>query len=224
MNWNGIISLLFACIEFILLINLIVFAEKNIINKMIMLLVAILTVYQTFEFLICNLLFNNSFLAYLAFAAISFLPPLNLLFNFRYFNYNRKILRLIFLPAVFFIIYYPFVIEKFEVVNCTVFYASYNYPLGTLFGFFYYIPIIISLLLLSAKKMKMQDKERIKQVNVLIYGELFISLPVILAFLMSAFHSYKLLNSIESIMCKFAFVFAISLVYFALNNKKVLNE
>ena len=224
MNWNGIISLLFACIEFLLIINLIVFAEKNIINKMIMLLVALLTIYQTFEFLICNLHFNNSFLAYLAFAAISFLPPLNLLFNFRYFNYSRKILRLIFIPAVFFIIYYSFAIEKFVVVNCTVFYASYHYPLGTLFGIFFYIPIIISLLFLFLKKKKIQDIKISKQVNVLIYGELFISFPVILAFLMTAFHSYKLLNNIESIMCKFAFVFAICLVYFALNNKKVLNE
>ena len=224
MNWNGIFSLLFACIEFVLLINLFVFAEKNPINKMIALLVALLAVYQTIEFIICNLDLKYPLLVYLAFVDISFLPPLNLLFNFRYFNYNQKILRLIFIPALFFIIYYSFLIEKFTVVKCAVFYASYNYPLGFLFGLFYYIPIVISILILFLYRNKLKGTIKVNRINVILYGELFIALPMILAFLLSAFHQYNLLNSIESIMCKFAFVFAVCLVYFALNNKKVLNE
>ena len=224
MNWNGIISLLVACIEIILFINLLVFAEKNVVNKIIMILITVLAIYQTLEFAMCNLGFKYSLLAYFAFVNISFLPPLNLLFNFRYFKYNQKSLRLFFIPSIFFIIYYPFVIEKFAVVNCTVLYASYKYPLGTLFGFFYYLPIIISILFLYFNKSKLNDIKKIKLINILLYGELFISIPVIIAFILSAFNSFNLLNSIESVMCKFAFVFAICLVYFALNNKKAFNE
>jgi len=129
-----------------------------------------------------------------------------------------------FIPSLFFIIYYPFVIEKFAVVNCTVLYASYYYPLGTLFGAFYYLPIIFSIIFLFYKKRELQDVKKIKMISVLLWGELFISIPVIVAFIIALFKSYGLLNIIESIMCKFAFVFAICLVYFALNNKKVLNE
>jgi hypothetical protein len=224
MNWNGIFSLLVACIEFVLFINLLIFAEKNKVNKMIMTLVALLTIYQTLEFLMCNIGLKYSLIAYLAFADISILPPLNLLFNFRYFNYNKKLLRLIFIPSLFFIIYYPFIIEKFAVVNCTVLYASYNYPLGTLFGLFYYLPIILSMIFLFFNKNKLSDIKKVKLINILLYGELFISIPVIIAFILSAFNSYSLLSSIESIMCKFAFVFAICLVYFVLNNKKAFNE
>ncbi len=224
MNWNGIFSLLFACIEFVMLINIFIFAEKNAINKMIVLLVALLAVYQSLEFIICNLGLKYSLLVYFAFVVISFLPPLNLLFNFKYFKHNQKILLLIFIPAVFFIIYYSFVIQKFEVVACTVFYASYNYPLGTLFGFFYYGPVIFSIAFLFFEKKKLKNPKVNKQINALLFGELFISVPVILAFLFSLFRSYGLLKNIESVMCKFAFVFAICLVYFALNNKKALNE
>ena len=59
------------------------------------------------------------------------------------------ILKLIFLPALIFVIYYTFAIDQFAVTSCTVLYASYNYPLGDLYGFIYYIPIIISTIILS---------------------------------------------------------------------------
>jgi hypothetical protein len=105
-NANGLVSLLFACTEFILIINLLVFAEKNKINYMGIALVAILAIYQFLEFLICNLNLRYSFMAYLAFADISLLPPLNLYFILKYFRRNHKLHKALFIPALAFIVYY----------------------------------------------------------------------------------------------------------------------
>jgi len=54
MNFNGIMSLLLACIEFLLLFNLLVFIEKNRINIIAMLMIALLAAYQSMEFLMCR--------------------------------------------------------------------------------------------------------------------------------------------------------------------------
>lgn len=135
-NWNGLLSLFIACVEFILVINLLVFAEKNKINFLAIILVALLMVYQVLEFLMCTLNVKYSYMAYLAFIDISFLPPLNFYFITKYFGYEKKYFKLVFLPAIAFSIYYYFVIDKFAITACTVLYASYSYPLGWLYGFF----------------------------------------------------------------------------------------
>ncbi len=79
MNWNGTVSLLIACFEFLLLFNLLVFAEKNRLNKIAIIMVALLAAYQTMEFLMCQVELQSSFFPYFAFVIISFLPPLNLI-------------------------------------------------------------------------------------------------------------------------------------------------
>jgi hypothetical protein len=79
MNWNGTVSLLIACIEFLLLFNLVIFAEKNKLNKIAIIMIVLLAAYQTIEFLMCQVELQSSFFPYLAFVIISFLPPFNLL-------------------------------------------------------------------------------------------------------------------------------------------------
>ncbi|MCW8995894.1 MAG: hypothetical protein OQK77_08770, partial [Psychromonas sp.] len=65
MNWNGIVSLLLTCIEFLLLFNLFVFAEKNKLNKIAIMMIALLASYQTMEFLMCQVELQSSFFPYL---------------------------------------------------------------------------------------------------------------------------------------------------------------
>jgi hypothetical protein len=165
MNWNGTLSLLLACIEVLLLFNLVLFIEKTKTHIIVLLMIAVLAAYQTMEFLMCQLGLQSSFYPYLAFVIISFLPPLNLLLVLvftRDLKINLKTY-LIFIPAVAFSIYYIFVIPKFVVTSCTVLYASYHYPLGELFGAFYYLPILISIILLIKFIPKAEDmKKRFK--------------------------------------------------------------
>ncbi|MFN3873856.1 MAG: hypothetical protein ACK4R9_12730, partial [Ignavibacterium sp.] len=144
MNFDGIVSLLIACIEWILLINLLIFSKKDKTNIIALIMIALLAGYQTMEFIMCNLGLTKPVFPYIAFVIISYLPPLNLLLVLTLTNnkkFGRKII-FIFLPAVFFTVYYLFSITNFRVAKCTVIYASYYYPLGDLYGFFYYLPIL----------------------------------------------------------------------------------
>jgi len=223
-NWNGIGSLLIACVELIILINLLIFAEKNKFNRTAMLLIFVLMVYQALEFFMCQLALDFPFMPYLAFVDIIFLPPLIIVLVSRLYNYESKFLNLVFLPAVVFIIYYTIVIDKFVVTSCTVLYATYSYPLGDLYGAFYYLPIIITTIILIKKISTETDKKILKISKILLFGNIIISIPVIIAFVMRFTGSYFLIEMIESIMCKFAFIYVVCLSIAVLYNSKGTDE
>ena len=223
-NWNGIGSLLIACVELIILINLLIFAEKNKFNRTAMLLIFVLMVYQALEFFMCQLALDFPFMPYLAFVDIIFLPPLIIVLVSRLYNYENKFLNLVFLPAVVFIIYYTIVIDKFVVTSCTVLYATYSYPLGDLYGAFYYLPIIITTIILIKKISTETDKKILKISKILLFGNFIISIPVIIAFVMRFTGSYFLIEMIESIMCKFAFIYVVCLSIAVLYNSKGTDE
>lgn len=220
-NLDGILSLLIACIEIVLLINLLIFTDKNKENNLIYIIITLLAVYQLFEFLMCSLGMKSSAMAYLAFIDISFLPPLNFIFVFSFLKIESSIKNLIFLPALFFVVYYSFIIEKFSVVKCTVLYATYSYPLGTLYGLFYYLPLFITFVLMY-RKFRSKEVQTGNPLKILIIGHYFIIIPVVASFILFLLNLPGLVNSIESILCKFAFGYAISSSFFALNNKSKL--
>ncbi len=223
MNLNGTISLLIACVEIALLLNVLFRAERNRINIKAIILIALLTGYQTIEFLICGAGLSYSWMAYLAFVVISFLPPLNLLFILSFLGYRNKKLVWLFLPALAFVIYYTFVINEFAVVSCTVLYASYNYPLGNIYGFFYYTPIVVALYFLTTSSKNLNERDK-KLGRILITGMVIISFPVIITFALYFGNYQAQLSVIESIMCKFALAYALSLTYFTLNYKTKMNS
>ncbi len=223
-NWNGIGSLFIACIELILLINLVIFSEKNKLNNLAMLLILILMSYQLLEFLMCQLGLSSSLMAYFAFAVISILPPLSFTLAAELYNFKSRAVNLVFLPSAFFIIYYIFVIDYFVVTSCAVLYATYNYPLGDLFGFFYYAPILAVIFLLVRGIKKQKDKRKLFISKVLLAGNIIISIPVIVAFTLMVIGNYYLISKMESIMCKFAFAYALCLSIVCLYNSKRKDE
>lgn len=217
-DFNGYLSLFIACIEILLLVNLIVFAKKNFLNNLAMLIIILLFTYQLFEFFQCSFNILSSFYAYLSFVVISFLPPFILLFVLRMWNKNSKIQYLIFSPAVFFLFYYSLQIENFKIYDCTPFSVTYNYPLGDLYGIFYYLPLIFAMTFLLIKIFQKNDKLKIKSSIVLLLSLLFTSFPVFLAFGLNFLEIYSLLEIVESVMCKFAISTAVGLTFVALNN------
>lgn len=226
MNWNGIVSLLIACIEFLLLFNLLLFVHKSKVNVIALIMIALLASYQTMEFLMCQVGLQDSIYPFFAFVIIGFLPPLNLLLAVTFTKQsklNRKI-NLIFIPAIAFSIYYLFVIPKFIVTSCTVLYASYNYPLGDLFGAFYYLPVLISIILLMKFIPKTEDKKQKLIAKVLLFGSICISFPVLLGFTLMFTGNYSIISAIESIMCKFAFIYAVCLSFICLYNSPFNDE
>jgi len=224
MNWNGTASLLIACIEFLLLFNLFVFAEKNRLNKIAIIMIAFLAGYQTLEFLMCQIELQSSFFPYLAFVIISFLPPLNLTLTLSLTHTLNQLRYLIFIPAFSFVMFYSFIIPEFALTSCTVLYATYNYPLGDLFGFFYYLPILISIILLILFLKKESDKKKKLVGKVLLFGSVFISIPPVLGFTLMFAGSYSIISAMESIMCKFAFVYALCLTFVCIYNSPFKDE
>ena len=218
-NLDGIVSLFLACIEVVLLVNMLVFADKNRKNVLIFIIIFLLAGYQILEYLICGIDIKSSFMVYLAFADISLLPPLSLIFVLTYLQIKSWSKLLILIPALFFIIYYSGVIDKFAVVKCTVVYASYNYPLGAVYGVFYYLPIFISFLLLI-NSIRKSIPITVIQTKLLVTGHYFIIIPVVASFILLLLNLPGLLNNIESVLCKFAFGYAVTLAFFALNNRK----
>jgi hypothetical protein len=131
---------------------------------------------------------------------------------------------MIFIPAISFVIYYTFIIPEFAVTSCTVLYATYHYPLGDLFGFFYYLPILISIILLVLFVKKEIDKKKKLIGKVLLFGAVFISIPPLLGFILMFAGSYSVISAVESIMCKFAFVYAVCLVFVCIYNSPFKDE
>jgi hypothetical protein len=223
-DWNGIGSLLVACIEFILLINLLIFADKNKLKKLAILLIFILMTYQLLEFLMCQVGLSSSFMAYFAFAVISLLPPINFILITELYNFKNKSINLVFIPAAVFIIYYPFILDQFMVTSCTVLYTTYNYPFGDLYGLFYYAPILAVIFLLIRGIINGKDKRTLLISKVLLTGNIIISIPVLISFILMATGDYYLIAKIESIMCKFAFAYTVCLSIVCLYNSKRKNE
>ena len=214
-QFDGIVSLFLACIELVLILNLLIFAEKNYINKHIILLVTLLCVYQFLEFTICYFGINSQIILYLALFTITLLPPLSLKIAAGFHGFKGKIVNLIFLPALFFIFYYPTVLDELVVVKCTVFYAIIEFPLGDLYGLFYYAPVILTMVLLYLAYRKSEGIN--KRLNFIL----------LLGFALTFFPTFILLITveqvsqfIESVMCKAAFLIAMSASYVAIMYKE----
>ncbi|MFC2134495.1 hypothetical protein ACFLTH_07740 [Bacteroidota bacterium] len=214
-DFNGIVSLLVACIELGLFVNLLIFAEKNHVNKLVISLIGLLFLYQVFEFIICFVEAQSAAIVYISLVTISILPPLSLLIILRFYKYNSKIFLIIFMPALYFLIYYLFAIENIAVMKCTVLYIIYNYPLGTLYGAFYYIPVLVSIIILIIK-LKQEKSPQKKTLSIIILsGYVITSIPGLLINLFVP----GAIAAVESILCKLALIFAVTFALFALKNK-----
>lgn len=175
-----------------------------------------LAAYQLFEFLICGLNFYDQIVVYLAFVIISYLPPTGLLLVLKINNLKLKHSGLIFSPAIFFTVFYFFSQNQFVVKKCTVLYASYHYPLGFLYGLFYYLPMLIAVVVLIQNFLKSKSQSNKRENLILLLAYLAFTIPMGIALLIYP----EILNAIESLLCKFALVFAIVISYFAIHFRK----
>ncbi|MBN1301339.1 MAG: hypothetical protein JW995_08990 [Melioribacteraceae bacterium] len=219
-NLDGLISLLIACVELVFVLNLLVFAEKNYVNKLIIFLVILLAAYQATEFMICYFGMNDTFIVYFAFLIITLIPTFGGLIALYLFQGNRKLHQVLFIPALFFIFYYAAVIGSFDITGCTFLYAVYDYPLGNLYSLFHFAIIYLSMLVYFFVYIRTEN-QFVKKLNlILLTGYLITFIPANTVFLLSDFMwSIK-----ESIQGKIAVVLALSFSYYALKNKNLPGE
>jgi hypothetical protein len=229
MNWDGIISLLLATLETLLIINLLIFVDKNKQNNLVLILVTLFASYQMMEFLICNQELKLPIFTYIAFLIITLIPIINYFFILIITNnLTIKIFSLLgilfVISGLFFIVFYGINYHLFKVEKCSLFYATYNYPLEFLYGLYYYSPILISFLLLLKLIRNTNKLEGRKKLLPLLIGYFFIIIPPVLGFTLLLFNFELLLKSMESILCKFAFFYALCLSYYSLSNSKFKDE
>ncbi len=214
-NFNGFMSLLWASIELLLLVNVLIFAEKNRINKIGFVLIGLLFSYQFTETMICAFDFNSSFTILIGYIIISYLPPVGLLLVMEYFKLTKKYNFIMFLPFIVINIYYIFNYQSFSLVGCTPFIAGYKNELSNIYGFFYYAEIAVILFILKDNYFKIPIEKK-KEFYSLAIGFYIFVLPffVMLPFIQD-YSSY-----FESILCKFAITLAIPLSFFLLIHKE----
>jgi len=162
----------------------------------------------------------SSQLVYGSFVIISFLPPLVLYLVITIREATSNFYKLIFLPAITLLVYYLFVVDGFVITSCTLLFASYEMPLGDLYGIVYYAPIIIATYLLY--KMIKEPKYETKKVNLIIMlsGILLTFIPVALIIITFP----VLLDYVESFFCKAASLIAITLTIYAMRNKNIIED
>lgn len=215
-NFNGLLSLLLASIEFTIILNLVFRIEKNSVNIYSLILLFLLFLYQIVEFIICGFNLRTPYFAYLALLTVTFMPPLSLFISFQIYSKLKKLNSLIFLPAVFFSIYYLFLIDEFETTKCTIVFASYNYPLGFLYGVFYYIPILSTILFLGYKNYinKIDNKSHFSKILFWGYSLTFIPGYIVTRIVPG------MLEAVESILCSFAFILFLFITNFTLKHRE----
>ena len=219
-NFQGIISLFIACIEIVLLVNLLIFSEKNRENKIIIGLVTLLFGYQFMEFFMCYTASYSYLLVYISFIIISFLPPLMLYLVLTVNKFKNNLMLLVFVPIIVLLSYYMFVLSSFEITNCTVLFAAYEMPLGDLYGVVYYLPIIISIYLLSKMVVNPLFSEDKTNLIIMLVGILSTFVPV--AIIIAMFP--VLIDYVESFFCKAASIIAITFTLYAMRNSKKVKE
>ncbi len=215
MSFDGIISLLIACIELVYIINALLFSKKNLVNKFTIAILVLLFGYQFLEFLICFVGLKNQIVIYFAFFDITFLPPLGLYTSLLFAGKLKNYHKLIFIPAIFFVVLYAFLIGQLAVTKCTVLYASYHYPLGNFYATFYYLPIIGSMIILNKKWGYETDAKKKMLTRTHFFGYAFTFIPAMIF----AIFFPPFINAVESLLCKMAFVLATFLFVFVIKNK-----
>ncbi|MBU0474767.1 MAG: hypothetical protein KKF62_11455 [Bacteroidetes bacterium] len=219
-NLPGIISLLIACIEIVLLINLVIFAKKNSENKIIIGLLTLLFGYQFMEFYMCYTHSYSNLLIYISFLIISFLPPLLLYLVLEIKKVESKFKYLVFLPIILLLIYYLFAINGFEITTCTILFVAYEMPLGDLYGVIYYTPVLLAIILLfmMVRNPIYQDKKL--NLQIVLSGIVLTFVPVALIIIAFPF----LIDYVESFFCKAASLIALTLTIYAMRNNNKINE
>ncbi|MCE7742893.1 MAG: hypothetical protein GOP50_10600 [Candidatus Heimdallarchaeota archaeon] len=217
----GTLSLIFFCIELVILAVVIIFNRKNPFFWSIVMLLALLQLYQLSEFLICIGIGAN-ITGRIAFVIITFLPSTGYYLCTRIVGWKFPDYWVGFAAALGLSIYYLSVPGSVELVDCNPLYAIYSNNISTIYGIFYMGIIAYSILFTLAHMIFRRDKVDSRTGAIVIIGYLSFLAPMyLMIWLDSAFGI-----AIPSIMCKYALLLAVTLGIFSFikPEKKVIIE
>jgi hypothetical protein len=165
------------------------------------------------EFLMC-IGIDPNIIGRMGLVAITFLPPLGILLTSYICDLKHWINWSGIVFAVGLSIFYSVVPDAFTELTCNPFYATYSYPLGNVYGIFYfgYIAWAFILIIIAAIRNKSQSRTALNKKGIyVLIGYLSFLIPMGLTILID----YTTLSALESIMCKYAILLAVTLFLFS---------
>ncbi len=206
----GTLSLIFFCIELVILAVVIIFNRKHPFFWSIVGLLALLQLYQLSEFLICIGVGAN-ITGRIAYVIITFLPPTGYFLCTRIVGWKFPDYWLGFAAALGLSIYYLSVPGSVVLTDCNPLYAIYSFNISTVYGIFYMGILVYSILFTLAHLIFRKDEVENKLGILILIGYLSFLTPMyLMVWIDSAFGM-----AIPSIMCKYALLLAVILGIFS---------
>jgi len=213
-EFNGLFALLITCLEIVLIINLIVFTEKNNTNRAIIFLMVLLLGSSVSEFAIGFYGPNSNFFAFLSLASLGMAFSIAFLIVVEIMRVNSKLKLLSLLPGIFFLFYFVTQLDQLSIVNSGLFFCSYEYSGGNWFGLVALVVIVMINILLIIWRVNSSVEKR-KVINLLLAT--FSAITFMYLLLITVLNNYLIYS--ESILSKIAILFGVALTYFAIQNK-----
>jgi len=212
-------SLIFFCIEFVILLVVIIFNRKHPFFWSIISLITLLQLYQLSEFLIC-INVGVDITARIAYVIITFLPPTGYFLCTRIVNWKFPDYWIGFAGALALSIYYLSVPGSVTLVDCNPLYANYDYNISTIYGIFYMGIIVYSILFLVAHLIFRRENIESKFSLIMITGYISFLAPMYLMVWIDTSWA----KVIPSVMCKYALLLAVILGIFSFIKPKQKEE
>ena len=127
-EFHGLFSLLVACIELVLAINLLVFGGRNSKSYLIAASALLLFIGQLVEFSACYFGYSNTLLTYVAVISFWFFAAALLETAAGMQGFSGKAVKLVYIPLIAYAFYLPLHLESLRISGCTIFHAEYSYP------------------------------------------------------------------------------------------------
>ncbi|MDH5404545.1 MAG: hypothetical protein OEZ01_05935 [Candidatus Heimdallarchaeota archaeon] len=211
---NGILSLVLFILEVIILLTIKRKAKNHKYLSYLLVLVFLLLSYQLSEFLICNTSYGD-IIVKLGFVAISFLPPVGHHFSAKLIKRKIPDYYLSYIAGMSFAIYFAFIPNTLTVISCNPVYAVYTQYPNYRYSIFYFGVILYSIFLLSFAILRKSPNIDHIYVKMMLLGYILFLLPMIILVTIDLFF----LRTVTSIMCKFAFLLACTMLSIALREE-----
>lgn len=174
------------------------------------------------EFLMCVGVSPN-IIGRLGLVSITFLPPLGVLLAADVTNLKHWVNWAGFICGIALSVYYLIVPNAFNLQTCNPFYAVYTYPLGNLYGIFYFGFIGWALILIGIGWIvngRKSRKDLNKKAALVLIGYLSFLVPMAITVVVD----FSTSSAIPSIMCKYALLLATTLLIFSFQYRRDANS
>ncbi len=212
-DYNGLLALFIACMNLVLVLNILVFAEKNTLIKYIIFLITLFVLDQFGEFINCYFEPAESILLFIKLIVMLFIPATILIIVWNIHGANAKYNWITFVVPIVLSIVYAVSSLQPEVISCSPGSAAYLFPFQGITDAYFIASLILSAVILYSGIVKFPDQKKI--IIVIFTGLVLAVLPAVIASLISN-SAYEIK---ESLFGKTSVTLSVTLTYYSLKKK-----